>query len=99
MLLYLFTCFQLNMSSEDESGSCLDERSSEESNNCFPDEEMLYGAASNSFETESHVYDTSTNPIATKEKHDSYLQVVAHMEEELHELRSRLIREKSTVLW
>jgi hypothetical protein len=87
------------MYSEDESGSCLDERSSEESNNCSPDEEMLYGAASNSFETESNVYDTSADPIATGEEHDSYLQVVAQREEELHELRSRLTGEKSTDLW
>ncbi len=60
------------MSSEDESGSCLDERSSEESNNCSPDEEMLYGAASNSFETESNVYDTSADSISTEEEQDNY---------------------------
>ena len=40
------------MSSEDEAGSCSEEKS-EESSNYSPDEEMLYGADSNSFEVEA----------------------------------------------
>lgn len=89
------------MSSEDESGSCLEERFSEESNNYSPDDEMLYGAASNSFEFEagSNLYDASADPLATEEEHKNYLQVVADKEDQLAELHLRLTGEESIDLW
>ena len=55
------------MSSEDEAGSCSEEKSSKESNNYSPDEEMLYGADSNSFEVEANLYDDLADPLATEE--------------------------------
>ena len=87
------------MSSEDESGSCLEERFFEESNNYPPDDEMWYGAASNSFEFESNLYDATADPLATEEERKNYLQVVADKEGELAELRLRLTGEESIDLW
>ena len=88
------------MSSE-ESGSCLEERFSEENNNYSPDDEMLYEAASNSFEFEagSNLYEASSDPLAPEEEHKNYLEVVADKEDELAELRLRLTREESIDLW
>ena len=88
------------MSSEDEAGSCSEEKS-EESSNYSPDEEMLYGADSNSFEIEagSNLYDASADPLATEEEHQNYLQAVADKIDELEELRLRLTGEQSIDFW
>ena len=87
------------MSSEDEAGFCSEEKS-EEGSNYSPDEEMLYGADSNSFEVEagSNLYDASADPLATEE-HQNYLQAVADKIDELEEFRLRLTGEQSIDFW
>ena len=82
------------MSSEDEAGSCSEEKSSKESNNYSPDEEMLYGADSNSFEVEANLYDDLADP-----HHQNYLQAVADKEDELEELGLQLTGEQSIDFW
>ena len=84
------------MSSEDEAGSCSEEKSFEESSNYSPDEKMLYGADSNSFEVEagSNLCDASADPLATEEEQQNYLQAVAD-KDELEEHRLRLTGEQS----
>ena len=89
------------MSTEDEAGSCSEEKS-EESSNYSPDEEMLYGADLNSFEIEagSNLYDASADPLATEEEHQNYiLQAVADKIDELEELCLRLTGEQCIDFW
>ena len=89
------------MSSEDEAGSCSEEKSSEKSSNYSPDEEMLYGVDSNSFKVEagSNLYDASADPLATEEEHQNYLQTVADEKDELEELCLRLTGEQCIDFW
>ena len=89
------------MSAEDEAGSCSEEKS-EESSNFSPDEEMLYGADSNSFEVEagSNLCDASAaDPLAIEEEHQNYLQAVGDKIDELEELRLRLTGEQFIDFW